>query len=324
MLLARKLLERPSLILAVTGAFAAASAAAKQWVGIGDGWNAIEFWQDVVQNGFLAILLTWLIKKVADYQADQVLRRFVLNRLPYIALAISGWNRIPDVQSTTKPLPVPTRAEVDRLLKEAGANWRNLAIRIEKIREASGASAHIEAFLELQTLHFSYYASYNAEGGRRRRMVWLRALTDDLASVESGGQSALAGGAMDCRRRATDVISWISHTDSVITERLLLERHFSPGSVTLPPSGVLFSTVDFDSSLASSAELDRTYLLFTHIAMVCSGIDLTDMQQETLGLLLDQVRRPLGAMRNELRAAAECADALVRLVDAAAPRMTTL
>ena len=115
---------------------------------------------------------------------------------------------------------------------------------------------------------------YMREGGRKRRPIWAASLVDDLTVLETAADESLAAAAHACRLRATELISWIEHTDAAIVERLVVER-------TTPILGSKNHTAELRELVAENYanELDPVatltdplYLLIHHVASMSESV----------------------------------------------------
>jgi hypothetical protein len=329
------MIETSRTVLLVSSAGAVAAALVKQLVAVlgGEGWDGVAFWQDVVQNGFIVVVLTFLTKSVLAYQEDARRRReqsrYVLARLEAMGLAIGGWNRVPGVDAGEIPDEPSEPSTVLVLLESDATKFRGMASTIDRIRDRSAPEAgnpdaarqaDLASYLHLTDLPLM---EYMLEGGRQRRPIWARLLVADLAALESATDEAVASAAHACRLRATELMIWIQHTDATIIERLVVERHtrlLASWAATERLDRFVAST--YSSELPPEATLtDPLYLFVHHVRQaqqrISSAGSLAAIDHDLVRGLLDSVGRTLGALRNELRVAADLADALVRLIECA-------
>jgi hypothetical protein len=302
----------------------------------GDGWDWVNFGQAVLANAVIAIILAVVARALQKEQdraeadrvaaeqnaaADEEARwrenaeRGRLLGLAALPLAVSGWSNVPPEPGTV-PVQQPVTRELLETLADDTQQWRDLAQELDTLvgsrppsdaneeeRQAAGA----EAFFALKGLS-NRLQLYLMEGGRRRRLIYLRWLTSDLAAAASAGWS-WSPAVYRFRNAAVVLFGWVQHTDTTIVERLLVERvtHlFYP-----PPTANQWRETTDTARLADPAVgADPVYLLIFHINQACARIEEKQEYGE-VGPLVDLVARSLGALRNEMRAAADCGDALL-------------
>jgi hypothetical protein len=242
-------------------------------------------------------------------------------------LVISGWNEIPAARSVSAaPVgDIPPDA-VDEL-SVAAQRWRAAADSLEHIYDAqpeeiepgtfeSGAQMNIRLAVEIASVARSSFNAYLLEGSRKRRLVWVGYLNNDLVVIEGAVDDELAHAAHASRKKAVALSSWVQHTDSTIIDRL-----------AIAPSSAIFGTPESSMRMQRLTSLYRTNLndaavltdcvnlLFFHIEQLEQHLSSTQYgSEELIGDFVSSVKRPLGALRNELRAAAELAEALAALV----------
>ncbi|MFB9686021.1 hypothetical protein [Amycolatopsis plumensis] len=316
----RWILRNPLALVVLTVAFALLAAVLEQVIAVWLGparWDWVKVTQDFVRNGFLAALLAFLTSAIKNHQDAARLRRahgrHVLGQGSVMALAMSGWSHVPsEDREGAKPEDIRIdRNSVETLRTEAQA-WRKTATGLDAVRAPE--VAQLAAFLVLQNLRWKLAGDYAAEGGRRRRLIHLARLIDDLALVESSPDTGMSAAAHTFRIRATVLLGWVHHTDTTIVERLLVERSMPLTTLDLPESSGLFSL--YSDGLDSSAiSHDPLYFLLFHLHGICETVDLNAPDTQRIDLLLDQLRRIVGALVNELRAAADVAEALVDLAE---------
>jgi hypothetical protein len=305
------------------------------------GWSWPDFAKDVVQNGFIAVLVSFLLASIALYQNRLRLQltqsSYVLKRIEIIALAINGWNTIPVAEEAENRSSKTELAEADLTeLRAQAKQWRMLAKKIERIRDAEifdfseSEPDEMDAFVkkventlnitsDLGVLHFELEGFYLLEGARTRRIIWLNMLISDLASIELAEDPSLSAAAHTCRKSATELVGWVQHTDSTISERLIVQRDF-PNWGSADASNRLFGLYN-DKLTPAAAAVDPCYVLLSYIynvqKAIRSGRSVLDIDWNDIRELFNEIRRPLGALRNELRAAADTAEDLLLLVEEA-------
>lgn len=239
-------------------------------------------------------------------------RLFGYEALP---LAVSGWSKVPVPDADAASLP--TAGDLEVMAKSAG-QFRKLADEIDQLRDSRPSDdrspdevdgAALRVFTKLSSLS-NELQLYLFEGGRRRRLIYLRCLSDDLATAAAAGLP-WSDAVYRFRNSAFILFGWVQHTDTTIVERLLVERVtrvFYP-----PPPENVWRRPRTAGDLEDPAVIaDPLYLLLFHINRSCEEIKANGEPRQALALL-DHVARCLGALRNELRAAADCSDALLQV-----------
>ncbi len=275
-------------------------------------FDVVEFLQNVFRNGVIAVLLAVVTAAVTRYHEQQELRRsqsaYVLGQFRLVELAVSAWSRLPgddDVQS-------PGETLVDT------APWTELVAEIDEVRNGGrDGAAVIKSVIFLQQLHFKL-GRYSPEGGRTRRLIYLRRLLDDLAPLEMSPDQELAAAVREFRYRATVLLAWVQHTNTTIVERLLVERSTPLATEDLPATTALFELTGAEQLRDAATLHDPVYLLLAHLHPLIKNHVLKNPPDTALaGQLVGQVARILGALRNELVAAVSCTKALAELVEQA-------
>jgi len=306
----------------------------------GDGWGWVDFGQDFFASGVIAVILAVVARalqreqdraeaeraeaaQAVEDEASRVeLERTERGRLfgyEALPLAVRGWSKIPVPDAD--PAPPPTAEDLDALAGSA-RQFRELADEIDQLQDSRPSDdtpsdevdgIALQVFLTLQLLS-NRLQIYLAEGGRRRRLIYLQWLSGDLATAAAAGLP-WSNAVYRFRNTAVVLQGWVQHTDTTIVERLLVERvtHlFYPP----PPENVWRRPRTADDLEDPAAIADPLYLLLFHINQACDQISPNEEPRQALALL-DHVARCLGALRNELRAAANCSDALVQVARAA-------
>ena len=237
--------------------------------------------------------------------------------LAALPLAVSGWSSVPPEPGTI-PVQQTLTPELLETLATDTKHWRDLAQELNTLvtpRPPKGGNqeerhaAGVKAYLTLSGLG-NKLQLYLMEGGRRRRLIYLQWLTSDLATAASAGWT-WSPAVYRFRNTAVVLFGWVQHTDTTIVERLLVERvtHlFYP-----PPPANQWRDPSDTARLADPAvSADPVYLLVFQINQACARIKETQEYADTVALV-DLVARSLGALRNEMRAAADCSDALLAM-----------
>lgn len=274
-------------------------------------WPWLNFGDDLIRNllvgGFVIVLVFWLdgLQRRSDERAAALRvaenHRLVVSRIAEIAgLAASGWSRLHDPSVATDYLPT---------LRDHSEELGKLADDLEEIH-ASPAEG-FEAVSQLTRLPW-LLTSYIQEGGRARRFGYLELLSHDLSA--SLTEEPLAGAVSRFRVSVAVAQGWRIHTDTTIIERLLVER---TGYTAMGGGAVsnreLREILSPDSAIAAHEPL---YLLLIYIAAHREGIKGGE-QRKNAELVMDSVRRCVGALREEVRAAAMALEKLAALVRAA-------
>jgi hypothetical protein len=247
----------------------------------------------------------------AERRHNERRRLFGYAALP---LAASGWSPVSPTGDDTSSSHELAAEDLRRNAKD----WRQLADDLDQILQArpdEGASseslnqAGFQAFVVLEGLS-NRLQTYLLEGGRTRRLMYLKWLADDLASAAAAGWD-WSTAAYQFRNAAVGLLGGAQHTDATIVERLLVERAtrlFYP-----PPRPNKWRNLDLSEFPHSAASTDPLYLLAFILNTSCAQIK-NEQDWQAANELLDLVGRPLGALRNELRAAATCSEALLAVV----------
>ena len=307
---------------------------------VGDGWDWVVFGQAVFANGIVAIVLAIFARALqreqdrAEREAVELVERAQQESaergrfLGYAALplAVSGWSGLPD-ETGRFPAQESVTPKQLKELKATAEQWRKVATELETLRESrperdAGPGERHEAgkslLIQLGTLS-NRLVSYLMEGGRRRRLIYLRWLADDLAAAASAGWK-WSPSVYRFRNAAVVFFGWVQHTHTTIVERLLVERvtHL----IGPPPAGNLWLDSDDTTGLADAAvNTDPVYLLVFYVNRAVARIKKTREYSDAVPLI-DLVARSLGALRNEMRAAADCGDALLAVAQEAQAQPT--
>ncbi|TFV89193.1 hypothetical protein [Blastococcus sp. CT_GayMR16] len=312
--LLRSILNSPAVTLGIASVGAVSAAVIKQLVG--PTWDWVDFWQDVVQNAFIAVAITFLTTYVVTFRLRREQAQYVLDRLEVVGGAVFGEDRVPTGSGPQEDVVKKIKGEAAQFQQAADDLDEILDVgeRRSDMQGATDDEKDLIKFVQLSRTRFGFVRYLN-EGGRKRRPVWARLLVDDLASLESAADRELAQRAHSCRLLAMEFVGWIQHTDTVITERLVVELT-TPllADVRAPLGGVVEATYERNPEMVL-LQIEPMYLLIHHIWSADQAIR-TDLagKAHLIPPLLDSVRRCLGAFRNELRIATELADSLILLV----------
>jgi hypothetical protein len=332
----RSILAHPVLLYGTAAAAALLSALGEQTIAHlwGEGWNWVDFGQDVLANGVIAFVLAVVTRalqkeqdrvaedraaleeKAAAQRREQAERARLLG-LVALPLAVSGWSKVPPEPGSAPVQQTLTPGDLEDLARQT-SDWRKLADDLNTIvtsrpPDDAGAEQRSEAgqiaYLVLTQVR-SELQLYLMEGGRRRRLIYLQSLSSDLATAASAGWS-WSPAAYRLRNAAVVLFGWVQHTDTTIVERLLVEQVTGLFHGEPPPSQWRDSS-NGDRLPDAAVNADPVYLLVFHINRACARIEQTRQFADTIPLV-KLLARSLGALRNEMRSAADCSDALLAL-----------
>ena len=275
-------------------------------------WHWASFVADLIKNAFIGSLVAaataWLKQRqdaeaaAAVERANEARQRDKIRALDEIStLAVSGWSSL----GASESAPDQVCDDISRQVAE----WRKHA---DDLDEVHAAPRDIEAEIIFLGVLASRVELYLNEGGRTRRLIYLLTLQRELAALEDGVDPELAATVADFRRAVPKYQGWHAHTNATVIERLLVEQAARPrGLKPATPAYVrLLRSAEIPSAAASHEPL---YMLFAY------AIKHEDPRAEDLTEdLMDPVRRSVGALRNELRALADCVELLVPIVRYAA------
>jgi len=331
-------LADPKLLYGASVLIALASALGQQMIAAlwGDGWDWVDCAQDFFASGVIAVILAVVAQalqkerdraeaertnatqaareKAARLERERTerARLFGYEALP---LAVSGWSKVHVPNADAPSLPTAEDLEV---LAESAGQFRRLADEIDQLRDSRPSDdcssdeidgAALRALIKLSSLS-NELQLYLLEGGRRRRLIYLRFLSDDLAAAAAAGLP-WSDAVSRFRNSAVILFGWVQHTDTTIVERLLVER-VTRLFYSAPPENVWRRPRRADDLEDPAVIADPLYLLLFHINSSSDEIKANGEPRQALALL-DHVARCLGALRNELRAAADCSDALLQV-----------
>ncbi|MGW6690119.1 hypothetical protein [Streptomyces sp. NPDC054961] len=343
----RSILAHPAVLYGAAAIAALLTALGQQAIAEwwGDGWNWVEFGQAILSNAVIAIILSVAARALQKSQdraeadrtaskkkaaeAEEALRQDNAERgrmlgLVALPLAVSGWSQEPPEPGTTLPDQQALTPELLTSLAQNSSHWRDLADELNTLtasRPPSEATeeernqAGFKAYLMLSGLG-NKLQIYLGEGSRRRRLIYLRWLANDLATAASAGWS-WSPAVYRFRNTAVVLFGWVQHTDTTIIERLLVER-VTPLFYPPPPQNQWRDTTTAPDLSDAATSADPLYLLVSQINQACTRIKETESFADTLPLV-DLMARSLNALRNELRAAADCTDAVLAMAREAQP-----
>lgn len=282
----------------------------------GGNWNWTQLLQDLVRNGFIAVLVTGLTAKVKSYQdrleATVLHARSVLGRGSLIALAVNGWSALPTAEGELS-LPIIDQDSLQSLRSEV----ETLRLVSGEVGELADADSPLGMFVRFKTIHWRLQ-QYIGEGGRTRRLIYLDALMADLALVENSPNEELSIAARDFRARVVQLKGWVQHTNTVIVERLLVERIIPTLTIDLPTYNKLYEQYESRDLHSSAINHDPLYLVIFHIHRSLEAMDSKDeINLEVVKLLTHSLRRVLHSLQNELNAAVTCTASLLVLAESA-------
>lgn len=270
---------------------------------------------DVIRNVLIAGLVgagtAWLAesRRQADERATAMIReekrRVRVQRLALLANhAGTAWNTVPGLD-----VGLPSLVDALDELRRSAAELHELATKIDKVHEADLRS--LEGRLALLPLLWPLYG-YVAEGMRTRRFERLDRLAEDVRQLADDDAPEWSACAATFRQAAVAATGWRSHTDTVILERLVVERSLDGASLEPQDDAhrEMLSASTVDTVVVA---VEPVFLLIGHIAVHSESI------HEEGNPAASAVKRCLGALRNETEMIARAQDALIDVLSLFGP-----
>jgi hypothetical protein len=273
-------------------------------------WKWLAFGEDLVRNLFvgalLAVVTVWFRRRqdaavaaaaAAVAREQEKARIRALQGITY--LAGSGWSSLEGDPATA--------ADVRARLLDEAPSLRRGADRLEEVYHRANDD-ECPAMVDVSDVADVVW-SYIAEGSRTRRLLYLGYLERELAALERAVDDGLATAVSRFRRSVPALLGWRQHTDTTVVEHMLVEQTILPNHRGTPdPSYVeLLRTAPLSDAAPAFEPL---YLLYA-FAMKQAGVAPATAPRS----LLDPVLRSIGALRNEMRAAALCVERLAEILD---------
>lgn len=318
--------RRVPLTLLVTSAGAVVVALAKQLIPVlaSQPWKWVDFWTDVVQNAFLAVLVSSFVTAVkAREDRDRLVRTqqdFVRARTGLASTAL-GWHTVPRADLTEAPQAALATVVED--LVTTASEWRELAVRLDQVHgdyppaefeDESEDQGLVRRGVGLILLEHKIWG-YMMEGGRHRRLIFMRSLMADLAALEMSPDSELAALVRRCRSSAVDLEAWVQHTDATIVENLLIDPVSAHDGPSWTEAAAEQQSVQERNLSAAAASADYVNVLLVRLRSLRSTMTAEGVRDpRQSAAMLAVVNRCLGALRNEIRFAATLTESLAALM----------
>lgn len=276
-------------------------------------WYLTTFFEDLVKNAFIATIVAvgtqWINEQQKEWRRRREQAFIVARQKDLILLAANGWSPLSIIYPDEQWSSTNIGKETEELEK--------LADSLESLHEASTETREgrkiVFVMLKSMLIHL---AGYTAEGTRARRLLYLHRINEHLEPLETALDPDLAQGVRKFRALATGAQAWIIHTNAVVFERLAVERLAPLLSTSLPSTNFLFDIAGEKQLYSSAATFEPVWLLITHITSIINSVDRRNPDQDwtNVGALMDQVRRCLGSLRNEVRTMAAASKVLAELL----------
>lgn len=211
-------------------------------------------------------------------------------------LAATGWSNPQNLPAPTLH-PAPVLAELAKAREELREQWTNIDTAYQKLisdsppdKDSDPGEALVIAALTLQATAVPLELYY-LEGSRTRRLQYLEHLVDEDIPrlVDRRSDPKLAGIGIELRDRVASALAGAEHADTIIRERILVER---------PP--ILSEYLGAGSAFEV---LDPVAMLFRSIKAATDKI----LRQQSTGAgpgepyVFGFANRCLGAVRNEVQ-----------------------
>lgn len=221
----------------------------------------------------------------------------------------TGWSPIPTKDEARAPEGEIT---IGQPLAEAVQNMQEYATELDA---AHSRDIEDDAIIADALTLGGGLERYLLEGGRRRRFLLLEMIYHDLAAPLAREEIESPFGTKVVRTREAIIRALVlkSHTDTVVLERLVVERRVRPlglGALDEPKRKLLES-----STLDSAAAIhEPLYLLLAFVSVNFEGDVIRS--PELLQARLTVIRRCIGALRNEVAQLVSVMSSLQGLVEA--------
>jgi hypothetical protein len=326
-----KLSRSQIIAIGVPSLLAIIAAFLKVVIGLGShkGWNWIGFFQDVVQLGFIAAIVTGASAAIIRWDVDRTHAALVMRTLRLVLIAFYGQLAEPfEISSSFTPadaLNLLKKTQDDLLTVNKGVldfvqrftERPDLRLR-SAIPELDASFAQLsESVDELLTgwqgiiwTELSRLIKTYEPGLRYQRAMLFSYIISDLGQISSTSGASLAKLAIVARDRAALYGMLVKRTDAAIEADLVLRS--SSSAAAAKDDAAIFSTYPVDLS-ALSCTSDRVAYLLAY----CDTAMKDATRADQVRALVDPLKLSLLAVSSEISEATQLARALSDLTEEA-------